>query len=170
MRGGGQHRRMAEYINLHEVIRRLRQFGAEVETDSIDSLKKSIGDFAELTESVVGIQLRGAANGDEAIAYMVSQHDRLLKLRWLNLCGSVVSDESVRRLSVFRHLSELDLSRTPITSEALHVVLWLPDLKAVRIEGTGLKLLTRWKLAAKMRRKRKVAGAMPLLYPTQLKW
>src|SRR5262245_29756773 len=107
-------RRMDEYLDLQEVIDRLKAFGAEVETSSLDWLHKSFGDFAELTEKVVAVRYRGAANGDEFIDYLVSQHDKLLELRRLDLAGSAVSDAAVRQLSVFRRLQEIDLSHTPI--------------------------------------------------------
>jgi hypothetical protein len=163
-------RQMEEFLGVQSVIERLRQFGAEVETDAIDWLEKSIGDFAELTDSIVGIRLRGVANADEAILYMISQRQRMLGLRWIDLSGSVVSDASVRQLGVFRRLKELDVSRTPITWEALHVVNWLPELESVRVEGTGLQWLTRWRLARKLRRRQKMLAEMHGTHPTQLQW
>ena len=73
--------------------------------------------------------------------YLVSQHERLLDLRHLDLTGSNVSDAAVRQLSVFRRLAELNLNHTPITWEGLHVVRWLPELESVYVEGTNLKWL-----------------------------
>jgi hypothetical protein len=162
-------KRTEEYVVIQEVARRLRQFGAEVETDSIDWLEHSIGDFAELTESIVGIRLAGVANADEAILYMIHEHPRLLELRRLDLSNSVVSDESVRQLSVFRRLSKLDLTGTPVTWEALYVVDWLPELDDVRVEGTRVNWLTRQRLAYKLRRKRKAAAALRMLHPSRVR-
>jgi hypothetical protein len=161
-------KRMEDYLATQEVIERLKLFGAEVETDQIDWLEKSIGDFAELTESIVGIRLRGAANADDVILYMIRQHQRLLGLRWLDLTGSVVSDSSVRQLSVFRRLQKLDLSRTPITWEALHLVEWLPELAELNVEGTGVGWLTRRRLARRLRRKQKSAAGLRRLHPERL--
>jgi len=161
-------KRMEDYVATQEVIDRLRQFGAEVETDSIDWLEKSIGDFAELTESIVGIRLRGAADADDVILYMIRQHQRLLGLRSLDLTGSVVSDASVRQLSVFRRLAELDLSRTPITWESLHIVEWLPELDVLNVEGTGIGWLARRKLARRLRQKNKSAASLRKLHPERL--
>ena len=45
-------KRMDEYLVVQEVIERIRQFGADVETDSINWLQKSFGDFADLTEEM----------------------------------------------------------------------------------------------------------------------
>ena len=74
-------KRMDEYLAVQEVIERLKSFGAEVETNALDWLEKSFGDFAELTETVLGIRLHNAANGDEFIDYLVSQREQLLELR-----------------------------------------------------------------------------------------
>jgi hypothetical protein len=162
-------KRMDEYLAVQEVIEQLRRYGAEVETDAIDWLQKSFGDFAELSETVHAVRLNGAANGDEVIEYIVSHHPQLLELRRVDLAGSVVSDAAVRQLSVFRRLSELDLSRTPITWEALHVVGWLPELETVRVDGTGLSWLTRRRLAAQLRRNRQSAATIRAVHPTAVR-
>ncbi len=159
-------KRMDEYLEVQDVIEQLKRFGAEIETDTLDWLQKSFGDFAELSESVIAIRLNGAANGDEVIDYMVSHHEQLIELRRLDLAGSVVSDTAVRQLSVFRRLAELDLSRTPITWQALHIVHWLPELESVRVEGTGLNWLNRRRLAAKLRQNRRSAAAIRAIHPT----
>jgi hypothetical protein len=162
-------KRMDEYLELQEVIDRLRRFGAEVETSSVDWLEKSFGDFAELSESVLGIRLNGAANGDEVLDYLIANHDKLLELRKLDLEGSVVTDDRVRQLSVFRRLNDLNLNRTPITWQALHIVEWLPELDTVQVEGTGLKWLTRRKLAAQLKRKRKETATLRAIHPTTVR-
>lgn len=162
-------KRMDEYLALQEVIDRLKKFGAIVETNSVDWLEKSFGDFAELSESVHTIKLNGAANGDEVLEYMISQRDKLLELRKLDLAGSVVSDDAIRQLSVFRRLAELNLNRTPITWQSLHIVEWLPELETVEVEGTGLKWLTRRRLAAQLRRKRKAAATARAVHPTMIR-
>jgi hypothetical protein len=158
-------KRMEEYLGVQQVIERLHEFGAEIETNALDWLKKSFGDFAELTETILSIRLRDALSGDDFLEYIVSQRDKLLELRRLDLAGCGVTDSAVRQLSVFRRLQELDLSRTPITWEALHIVEWLPELEIVHVEGTGLKWLTRRKLAAQLRRKRKAAAALRAIHP-----
>jgi hypothetical protein len=161
-------KRMDEYLVVQEVIERIRQFGADVETDSLNWLQKSFGDFADLTENVTGIRLQGAANGDEFLNYITSQHQRLLELWWLDLSGCVVSDAAVRQLIVFRRLAELNLNHTPITWEALHIVKLLPELDTLHVEGTGLKWLTRQKLAMQLRRKRKDTAAIRAVHPTNM--
>jgi hypothetical protein len=162
-------KRMDEYLAVQEVVERLQQFGAQVETDSVDWLQKSFGDFAELSVAVNSIKLRGAANGDEALEYIISQRDKLLELRKLDLEGSVISDGMVRQLSVFRRLAEVNLNSTPITWQSLHIVEWLPELDTVHVEGTGLKWLTRQRLAAQLRRKRKAAATLRAIHPTTVR-
>jgi hypothetical protein len=160
---------MDEYLAVEEVIDQLKQYGAEVQTNSLDWLEKSFGDFAELSESIESVRLRGAPNGDEVVQYMVNHHPQLIELRRLDLAGSVVSDDAIRHLGVFRRLSELDLSRTPITWEALHIVQWLPELESVRVDGTGLKWLTRRRLDAQLRRNRRAAAAIRAVHPTAIR-
>jgi hypothetical protein len=162
-------RQMDEYLAVQEVIERLRQFGADVATDSLDWLRRSFGEFAQLTEAVISVRLQNAPNGDEVLEYLVRQHEQLRELRHLDLAGSNVSDASVRQLSVFRHLAELNLSRTQISWEGLHVVQWLPELEFVHVEGTQLKWLTRQRLARRLRRNRKAAAAARTVHPINVR-
>src|SRR3954468_20682084 len=108
-------RQMDEYMAVQEVTDRLRQLGAEVETTALDWLQKSFGDFAELTESILSIRLHDSARGEEFIEYLASRRDSLLELRSLDLAGCAITDASVRQLSVFRRLQDLNLNQTPIT-------------------------------------------------------
>src|SRR6476660_7085565 len=73
-------RRMEEYLGVQEVIQGLKKFGAEVETNALDWLEKSFGDFAELTEMILGIRLNDSAHGEDFIEYLVGQRDKLLEL------------------------------------------------------------------------------------------
>jgi hypothetical protein len=70
---------------------------------------------------------------------------------------------------VFRRLSELNLNRTPISWQALHIVEWLPELDTVHVEGTNLKWLTKQRLAAQLRRKRKAAATLRAIHPTTVR-
>src|SRR4051812_29013932 len=158
-------KRMEEYLGVQETIEGLKKFGAQVETTALDWLQKSFGDFAELTESILGIRLVDSAHGEDFIEYLVAQRDKLLELRRLDLNGCAISDASVRQLSVFRRLQELNLSRTPITWEALHIVQWLPELEEANVENTGLGWLTRRKLASQLRQKRKAAATLHATHP-----
>jgi len=161
--------RMEEYLGVQETIEGIKKLGGQVETNSLEWLEKSFGDFAELTESILGIRLNDSAHGEEFIEYLVSQHDKLLELRRLDLAGCAITDAAVRQLSVFRRLQDLNLSRTPITWEALHILQWLPELEEVHVDATGLNWLTRRKLAAQLRQKRKAAATMRAIHPTTVR-
>jgi hypothetical protein len=162
-------RRMDEYIATQEVEEKLKAFGAQVATNFLDWLQKSFGEFAELTENIVGIALHDAANGDEFIELLVQHRDQLLELKTLDLAGCRISDASIRHLSVFRRLQELDLSRTSITWQSLHIIDWLPELHEVRVEGTQLNWFTRRKLASQLRQKRKAAESLRAIHPTTVR-
>jgi hypothetical protein len=127
------------------------------------------GEFAELTENILGIRLNNAPNGDEFIDFLVAHREQLLELQKLDLAGCTISDHAVRQLSVFRRLHELDLSRTPITWQSLHIVEWLPELHDLRVEGTHLNWFTRRKLASQLRRKRKSVDSLRAIHPTTVR-
>jgi hypothetical protein len=162
-------KRMDEYIAVQEVTEQLKAFGAEVETNFLDWLQKSFGEFAELTENVLGITLHDAANGDEFIDFLVDHREQLLELQRLDLAGCTLSDNNVRQLSVFRRLQELDLSRTPITWQSLHIVEWLPELHVLQVDGTSLNWFSRRKLASQLRHKRQAAETMRAIHPTTVR-
>lgn len=162
-------RRVEEYLAVEEVIKKLTDLGADVETRAVQWLEKSFGDFAELTESVIGVRLAGADNADEVLRYMVGQHDHLLELRRLELPSSNISDGSVLQLSVFRRLAHLDLSNTAVTWKGLELIHWLPELESVNLDATQIKWWTRRKIKARIRKKRKLAAATKAIHPTQLR-
>jgi hypothetical protein len=162
-------KRMEEYLAVQEVITLIRKFGAEVETTSLEWLQKSFGAIDELTEAVIGIRLNNSAHGEDFIEYLVGQHEKLLELRRLDLAGCAISDAAVRQLSVFRRLKNLNLNRTPVTWEGLHIVEWLPELEEVHIEGTGISWFSRRKLASQLRRKRKAVATMQAVHPLKIR-
>src|SRR6476661_4026643 len=73
-------KRMDEYLAVQELIEGLKAHGAEVETNSLDWLQKSFGEFAELTENVLAIRLNDSADGDKFIEYLVQHRELLLSL------------------------------------------------------------------------------------------
>lgn len=162
-------KRMDEYLATQEIEEQIRAFGAEVETSFLDWLQKSFGEFAELTENILGIRLNNAANGDEFIDFLVAHREQLLELQKLDLAGCTISDNAVRQLSVFRRLHELDLSRTAITWQSLHIVEWLPELHTLGVEGTHLNWFTRRKLASQLRQKRKAVDSLRAIHPTTVR-
>lgn len=124
------------YLAVRRVVERLEEFGAEVKTNAVDWLQKSFGDFAQLTESIIGIRLAGSPRGDELVAAMVEEKDSLGSLTELSLPGCQLTDAAAQRLDAFQQLKHLDLSNTPITNEALWFVDELPALESLNLEGT----------------------------------
>ncbi len=162
-------KRMDEYLATQQVEEKIRAFGAEVETNYLDWLQKSFGEFAELTENIIAVRLHDTAKGDEFIEFLVGQRDNLLELKKLDLSGCTISDIAVRQLSVFRRLQELNLSRTPIGWQSLHIVEWLPELHEVNVDGTQLNWFTRRRLAAQLRHKRKAVDSLRAIHPTTVR-
>ncbi len=157
------------YLAVQDVIERLTQFGASVEVDSLDWLRRSFGDFAQLTEAVIGVRLHNSLRGDEVIDYLVAQQDLLLELRRLDLAGSTISDASLQRLKVFHHLAEIDVSHTPISWQGLQVVTQLPELAIIRADDTQLNWIGRWRLRRALRRNRDTAATARTVHPTNVR-
>ena len=128
--------RMEDYLAVLSLAERLQALGAEVESDMLDWVRRSFGDFANLTESIVGIRLTDSQNVAELIDTMVREQAALPGLKRLSLAGCPVDNLLALELRVFKSLTHLDLSRTPITDRALTVVDFLPDLMALNVEGT----------------------------------
>ncbi len=162
-------KRMEEYLAVRQTIEGIKEFGAKVETTSLDWLQKSFGDFAELTEAITSITLHDSARGEEFIEYLVGQRESLLELRRLDLAGCAITDNSVRQLSVFRRLQELNLNNTLITAEALPIVQWLPELEEVHVERTSLGWFARRRLASQLKQKRKAGASMRAVHPLQVR-
>ena len=157
------------YLAVQDVIEHLTQLGASVEVASLDWLRRSFGDFAQLTEAVVGVRLHDSPRGDEVIEYLVAQQERLLELRRLDLAGATISDAALQRLQVFRHLAELDVSRTSTTWQGLQIVTQLPELAIVRADGSQLNWLGRWRLRRALRHNRDSATSALTLHPTNVR-
>ena len=144
---------MEGYLNVREVIERFEDFGAEVTSDAIDWLEQSFGDFAQLTETITAIRLEGSASADEMIDYMVAHRDALKGLTRLELPDCQVCDESVLKLEPFQQLTHLDLSKTPITKDALWIVDTILGLESLELDGTRVGWWTRRKVRAVMRQR-----------------
>ena len=93
--------------------------GAEIESSTLDWIKRSFGDFANLTESIVGVRLNDSPNAAELIETMIGEQASLPALKRLSLAGCPVDNLLALDLRVFKSLAELDLSRTLITDRAL---------------------------------------------------
>ncbi|MCH2113595.1 MAG: hypothetical protein MK171_01600 [Pirellulales bacterium] len=141
---------MAGYLSVQEVIETLEEYGAEVTSDAIDGFKKSFGDFAQLTEKIIGIRLEGADKADEVICYMVRHAADLGGLIRLELPHCHLTDAAVLELDAFQQLLHLDLTGTPVTKDATWIVDAILGLETLNLKGTRVS----WWM------KRKVQGVL----------
>jgi hypothetical protein len=160
--------RMDEYLAVQELRDRLRALGAEIESDMLDWVRRSFGDFANLTESIVGVRLTDSPNVRELIETMVRELAALPGLKRLSLAGCPVDNLLALDLRVFKSLAHLDLSRTPITDRALTVVDFLPDLVSLDIEGTSIGWWARHKVERRLRRRRQ-SRPDPIFHPANVR-
>ena len=160
--------RMDEYLGVVSLIERLTALGAKVDSSTLDWVKRSFGDFANLTESIAGIRLTDSQNAAELVDLMIQELSSLPGLKRLSLAGSNVDNLLALELRVFKSLAELDLSRTPITDRALTVVEFLPDLVKLDIEGTSVGWWARHKVERLLRRRRQ-SRPDPIFHPANVR-
>ncbi len=152
---------MEGYLEVQEVTERLEEFGVEVTSDAIDWLKKSFGDFAQLTENITGVRLVGSQRADAMIQYLVSQADVLGGLARVELPGCQVSDQAVLALEVFQHMKHLDLSGTPVTKDATWIVDAVLGLESLNLEGTRVGWWMKRKVRAVLSKRRDARPLSP---------
>jgi hypothetical protein len=160
--------RMDEYMEVVALTERLRKLGAEVDSTMLEWVRHSFGDFANLTESIVGVRLHDSQNAAELVDVMIGELPSLPALKRLSLAGCQVDNLLALELRVFKSLADLDLSRTPITDRALTVVEFLPDLVALNIAGTGVGWWARRK-AERILRKRRQSRPDPIFHPVNVR-
>lgn len=145
--------RMDAYVSLVQAVERVEALGASTCCVTTDWLRDSIGDFAQLTETVAGVRLINSDNGNELVRVLIEELPMLKNVTTIEFPGCHISDESVLRLEVYRELRHLDLSRTPITARALEIVDALPKLQSLNLDGTTVGWWTRRRIEKQVRRK-----------------
>lgn len=155
---------MQGYLKVQEVIEEIEAYGAVVTSDAIDWLKKSFGDFAQLTENVIGIRLEGSDKGDEFIQFIVKHHEDLNHLATLELPKCKVSDQAVLQLDVFQQLRHLDLSGTPVTKDATWIVDAIMGLETLNLDRSGVGWWMKRKVRTVLQQR---ADARPLAHILQ---
>lgn len=141
---------MDGYLHSRQLMDQLEKLGAKVETQMIDWLQRSFGDFAELTDSITAIRLENSKHAEIMIDIMFANGSALELLTRLELPGCELADESALKLPAFQQLRHLDLSKTQITSAALELVDQLPALKSFDVTGSNVGWWARKKLASQM--------------------
>jgi len=151
--------KMKGYLSIQRVVQELEQHGAEVQTNAVDWLEKSFGDFAQLTERITRIRLADSSEAEEMIRTMIREKTSLAGLTQLELPGCQVSDQFVLSLSIFQELQYLDLTGTPITSDSLAIAEALPNLESLLVEGTRVGWWARRRVRSLMQKRRDSAPA-----------
>jgi hypothetical protein len=160
--------RMEEYLAVEALLGKLRALGADVDTLMLDWVRRSFGDFANLTESIVGVRMVNAANAAELVDAMIRDQAILPALKRLELPGCQVIDRLAMQLRVFKRLEHLDLSHTAITEKALAVVDFLPELTSMTIDGTSVGWWSRRRMERTLRRRRAVKPPA-VVHPTNIR-
>lgn len=160
--------RMEEYLVIESLTSEMRALGAEVETTMHDWVRRSFGDFADLTESIVAVRLVDSPSVDGLIDLLVREQTSLPGLKRINLAGCPVTDAMALELRVFNGLTHLDLSRTQITGKSLALIDWLPALREFEIEGTSVSWWSRTRLHRTLR-SRNADRPNPALHPVNIR-
>ena len=153
---------MDSYVLEQELITRLEALGAEVTTNAIDWLKRSFGEFAQLTESIVAIRLVNAP-AELLIQELKANAKQLSGLQTLELPGCTLTDADVIHLKPFNQLRHLDLSNTPIGNDALMLVDWLPALETLLTDGTNIGWFANWRVQRKLAKRREAKPLGPVV-------
>lgn len=155
-------RAMDTYVAEQELITRLEALGAEVTTNAIDWLKRSFGDFAQLTEMITEIKLTNVPAGP--LLQELKEHaDQLLSLQKLELSGCTLTDADVIRLKPFHQLRHLDLSRTPVGNDALIIIDLVPALDTLVTDGTRIGWFANWRAQRKLAQRRDSRPLTPVV-------
>lgn len=154
-------RAMDAYVAEQQLIARLEALGAEVTTNAIEWLKRSFGDFAQLTEMITEIRF---ANADAALLLQELKENtaQLLSLQKLELPGCQMSDADVIHLKPFNQLRHLDLSNTPVGNDALLVLDFLPALETLVTDGTQIGWFANWRVQRQLAQRREAKPLGPL--------
>ena len=133
-----------------------------------DWVRRSFGDFASLTETIVSIRYTDRDEAATLIDLLVRDQAVLPALKRLELTGCRVTDALVFQLRVFKRLTHLDLSRTAITERCLAIVDWLPALVDFKIDRTSVGWWARFRLR-RLLKKRQAAAIDPVFHPVNVR-
>jgi hypothetical protein len=161
--------RMDEYVAVEALLVRLRGLGADVETTMHDWVKRSFGEFANLTETIIGLKLSSASNAAELVDTLTAERAILAGLKTLALPGCGITDAQALQLRVHTALTRLDLGRNPISGRvAVALADWLPQLEVFDIAGTSVGWWPRQKINRRLARRR-AARPPAALHPSNIR-
>jgi hypothetical protein len=154
-------RAMDAYVVEQELIARIEGLGAVVTTNAIDWLKRSFGDFAQLTETITEIRLSGVPAA-ALLQVLKDNAAQLQGLQKLELPGCTLTDADVIHLKPFNQLRHLDLTNTPVGNDALLVVELLPSLDTLITDGTQIGWFANWRVQRQLAQRREAKPLAPL--------
>jgi hypothetical protein len=144
---------MDRYLAFERLEEQLKGHGAEFVVQQTDWLRKSYGDFSELTASIQSIRLADSPAGREIVELLVVNHAAVANLKRLELTGCGVTDESALRLACLQMLETLDLSHNPLTRQVMTLADTIPTLATFCLDGTSVGWLQKVKLAHMLRKR-----------------
>jgi hypothetical protein len=126
------------YVKQQEVVEAVQKRHGDVQIEKIDWMQHSFGDFATLTERLRGISLRGAADVDEFLTFLVGYNEHLRYLDELDLAGSGATDAGLTKIVQLQSLKRLNIANTRITADGLAAISELPDLEWLNLAGLSV--------------------------------
>ncbi|QDU58407.1 J domain-containing protein [Aeoliella mucimassa] len=147
---------MEEYLESRVLASQLRELGATVQTASIDWLRRSFGDFAELTETILAVGLKNAEpkTADAVLTSMTAAPAAMHRLTRLELPHCGLGDAAVDKITVFKGIERLNLTGNAISSAAAQsLVNRLPSLMELDISDTKVGWWTKRRIVATIRKR-----------------
>jgi hypothetical protein len=153
------------HLRQEEVIAEVLRRGGRVEVERFPWMERSWGDgFALLAERVRHVYVRDMADGDRFLAFLADHRPPYLV--GLDVAGSRVSGEGLRRLAGDEIMRWLDVSGADVDCRALKSLLnGLPSLEWLNVRKTRLGWWGRWQLRRARPRLRVVAEVSPAVRP-----
>jgi hypothetical protein len=126
------------YLQQEEVIAEVMRRGGRVEVESLAWMQKSLGDgFPLLAERLRHVYVRDMADGDAFLAFLAERRPPYLV--GLDVAGSRVSSEGLKRLAGFELLNWLNITGTDVDYPGLQSLLSsLPSLEWINVNKTRI--------------------------------
>jgi len=139
------------YMRMLEIVGETERRGGSIESESVDWMQRSYGDFAALADRIRIIRYRGRDDGDSYLQFLAQNNRSLQFLQELDLEDTRLSADGFSRLDKLRGLQRLNLKGTAVTTESLVVLLDLPEMQRIIIGANDLTWWQRQKLGWKNR-------------------
>jgi hypothetical protein len=153
------------HLQQEEVVAEVLRRRGRVEVERFAWMEESFGEgFPLLAERLRHVYVRDMADGDRFLAFLADH--RLPYLVGLDVAGSRISGEGLRRLAGYEQMRWLDVSGTDVDCPALRSLLkCLPWLEWLNVAKTHLGWWGRWRLRRARKRLRVVEEESPAVEP-----